>query len=101
MIARSRFPAILQSGLELVETNSATTTFWRSQSMRRISFGLFTSSVLGVFLISLCATGAFAQGTTTGTIHGSVKDQNGAVVAGASVTAKNEATGAERKATSG
>jgi hypothetical protein len=69
--------------------------------MRRFSFGLFTSSVLAVFLISLCATGAFAQGTTTGTIHGSVKDQNGAVVAGASVTARNEATGAERKATSG
>jgi hypothetical protein len=27
MIAQVGFPAILQSGLELVETNSATTTF--------------------------------------------------------------------------
>jgi hypothetical protein len=69
--------------------------------MRRFSFGLVASSVLGVFLISLCATGAFAQGTTTGTIHGAVKDQNGAVVAGANVTVRNEATGGERKATSG
>ena len=69
--------------------------------MRRFSFGLLASSILGVFLISLCATGAYAQGTTTGTINGSVKDQNGAVVAGANVTAKNEATGVERKATSG
>jgi Carboxypeptidase regulatory-like domain/TonB dependent receptor len=69
--------------------------------MRRISFGLLASSVLGVFLISLCASGVFAQGTTTGTINGSVKDQNGAVVAGANVTVKNEATGVERKATSG
>src|SRR5205085_2690497 len=74
---------------------------WRSQPMRRISFGLFTSSVLGVFLISLCATGAFGQGTTTGTLNGAVKDQNGAVVAGANVTVRNEATGTERKATSG
>ena len=69
--------------------------------MRRFSFGLLASSVLGVFLISLCATGAFAQGTTTGTIHGAVKDQNGAVVAGANVTVRNEATGVEHKATSG
>jgi Carboxypeptidase regulatory-like domain/TonB dependent receptor len=69
--------------------------------MRRFRFGLFTSSVLGVFLISLCAAGVFAQGTTSGTINGSVKDQNGAVVAGASITIKNEATGTERKVTSG
>ena len=69
--------------------------------MRRISFGLFTSTILGVFLISLCATGVYAQGTTTGTINGAVKDQNGAVVAGANITVKNEATGVERKATSG
>jgi hypothetical protein len=57
--------------------------------------------ILGVFLISLCATGVYAQGTTTGTINGAVKDQNGAVVAGANITVKNEATGVERKATSG
>ena len=69
--------------------------------MRRISFGLFASMILGVFLISLCATGVYAQGTTTGTINGAVKDQNGAVVAGANITVKNEATGVERKATSG
>src|ERR1043166_783446 len=101
MIAPSCFPAILQSGLELVETNFSNHHLWRSQPMRRFSFGLLASSVLGVFLISLCATGAFGQGTTTGTINGSVKDQNGAVVPGASVTVKNETTGAERKATSG
>ena len=42
---------------------------------------------------------AFAQGDT-GSLSGVVKDQNGAIVAGATVTAKNERTGDERTATS-
>jgi len=40
---------------------------------------------------------ANAQSQTTGSIAGVVKDPAGAVVAGAEVTAKNNATGEERK----
>src|SRR5882757_5140791 len=46
-------------------------------------FGQFTSS-------------AFAQNQTTGSIAGSVKDQNGALLAGADVKVSNKATGEKR-----
>ncbi|MEO6723799.1 MAG: carboxypeptidase regulatory-like domain-containing protein [Blastocatellia bacterium] len=55
---------------------------------------LITSAI---FLMA-CALSVFAQ-TTTAPISGSVTDQNGAVISGAVVLAKNEATGAESKAT--
>jgi hypothetical protein len=46
-----------------------------------------------VFLLTLAMVSpVFAQGTTDGTIAGTVQDQQGAVLAGAKVTAKNNAT---------
>ena len=42
-----------------------------------------------LILFSIWSTGAFAQDATTGTIQGTVSDEQGAVVAGATVEAKN------------
>ncbi len=52
-------------------------------------------------LVPLLAIGAMAQSqSTTGTIQGTVVDQNGAVVAGAAITVRNLDTGFERSVTS-
>src|SRR4029078_2454596 len=51
-----------------------------------------------ILLILLLTTLASAQ-TFRGTILGTVSDPNGAVVAGAKVTAKNTSTGLERSTT--
>lgn len=52
---------------------------------------------LAVLSVLLMATQIVVFGqTTTGSLFGSVSDPNGAVVAGANVTVKNNATGAER-----
>lgn len=65
--------------------------------MRRISFRFFGSSLLALCVISLLAGVANGQ-VTTGTINGSVQDQQDAVVVGATVTIRNKATGHERSA---
>src|SRR5215471_7101841 len=55
--------------------------------------------LLVLFLILVCclpATLAFAQSASTATITGQVSDQQGAVIAGAKVTATNTATGVPR-----
>src|SRR3989442_5724106 len=52
-----------------------------------------------VTLLLFC-TAALAQTPTTGRIAGTVKDANGAVIAGAQVTVVNKATRAERSVTS-
>ena len=49
----------------------------------------------GTCLAILVAAGAWAQ-EPVGTISGTVHDQSGAVVPGASVTVRNKATGIER-----
>lgn len=56
----------------------------------------------GVFLmLAVCGINIFAQSqTTTGTLQGTVADQNGAVVSGATVTIRNIGTGFERTTTS-
>src|SRR5437762_13769100 len=54
--------------------------------------------IVGVTLLA-CAASARAQ-TTTGTVRGYVKDQNGAAVSGAEIQARNTETGANRAATS-
>jgi hypothetical protein len=57
-----------------------------------------TTLMLACLAIMLTGSHASAQ-TDTGRIAGVVRDPNGAVVAGATVTAKNERTGEERAAT--
>ena len=47
-------------------------------------------------LFGLLTSPALAQNQTTGSIAGSVKDQNGALLAGADVTVSNKATGEKR-----
>jgi carboxypeptidase family protein/peptidase M1-like protein len=65
--------------------------------MRRHSF--ITVSLLFAFsLISLNIVSSQTQSGQFGMITGTVKDPNGAVVAGAQVTVRNEATGATREA---
>ena len=59
-----------------------------------------TARLLIVFaslLASTISVSVRAQGPTTGRIAGTVKDQNGAVIAGAEVTVVNKATGDERR----
>ena len=58
--------------------------------------GSTSYSLILSLLISLCAVSAFAQ-VPTGTIRGIVADSSKAVVPNATVTARNKATGAERK----
>src|SRR5882762_7006053 len=56
-----------------------------------------------VFLVGVAAlafTGSARAQTTTGTIRGYVKDQNGTPIAGADIQARNTATGVLRAATS-
>jgi hypothetical protein len=55
---------------------------------------VFVLAIIAVFSLS-----AFGQ-QTTGSLHGTINDPNGAVVAGATVTLTNTATGAERSAVS-
>jgi hypothetical protein len=61
--------------------------------MRRV-FGLFV-------LMLLCSAPAFAQGEQTGTIRGTVKDQQGLALPGATVTATSPALQGERTVVSG
>src|SRR5467141_1261605 len=65
------------------------------------SFGrYFFALLLAVFLAGIQSPAAFSQ-IEAGTISGTVRDSSGAVVAGASVTAKNVATSAERTVQAG
>ena len=61
--------------------------------------GAVKSISLAALLMCLLALTAFGQ-QTTGSLGGIVSDPSGAVVAGATVTAVNTATGAERSAVS-
>ncbi len=60
-----------------------------------------TSVLTALVLLASAPIAAFAQATSTGTITGVVKDQSGAVVAGATVKATNVATGVTRTTTTG
>src|SRR6267154_335418 len=61
---------------------------------------LFFGTLLAIMLLGFESKPVYGQ-VEAGTVSGTVKDSTGAVVAGASVTAKNLATGAERSAQSG
>src|SRR5215831_15157374 len=54
---------------------------------------------VSIALSALCAASALAQSTTTGAINGTVTNPNKEVVAGATVTAKNNGTNKEASAT--
>ncbi|HVQ55143.1 MAG TPA: carboxypeptidase-like regulatory domain-containing protein, partial [Pyrinomonadaceae bacterium] len=58
----------------------------------------FTFFLVAALVMFICQVAVQAQ--TTGSISGVVVDQNGAIVAGATVTVKNAETGDERKGTS-
>src|SRR6185436_18118202 len=58
----------------------------------------FTFFLVAALVMFICQVAVQAQ--TTGSISGVVVDQNGAIVAGATVTVKNTGTGDERKTTS-
>ncbi len=60
---------------------------------------LFFGTLLAIMLLGFESKPVYGQ-VEAGTVSGTVKDSTGAVVAGASVTAKNLATGAERSAQS-
>src|SRR5439155_12006787 len=57
------------------------------------------SLLLPFIFLLLLSLSALAQTQTRGRIAGTVKDQSGAVIAGAEVTVLSRATGDERKAT--
>ena len=55
---------------------------------------------MGVLLLSLGGTKAFAQATASATIQGTITDKSGAVVAGAEIVAKNKGTDITRTTSS-
>ncbi len=59
----------------------------------------FIQFVLAVLVVVVLTSSTANGQTDTGRIAGTVKDQNGAMVAGATVTARNDRTGDERTAT--
>jgi outer membrane receptor protein involved in Fe transport len=61
---------------------------------------LFGGMLLVITMLAFESKPAYGQ-VEAGTVSGTVKDSTGAVVAGATVTAKNQATGAERTVQSG
>jgi len=66
------------------------------QTLRICVFGFVALLVLG-----LMPSRAFAQGSVTATLSGTVSDSTGAVVAGASISAKNNSTSSITTAVSG
>jgi hypothetical protein len=86
----------LKSGREFKLNNF---TYLEEPTMRRIKFGFIGSGFAAILVIGLLAGVAFAQDSTSGTINGSVVDQQDAVVAGATVTIRNKETGEEKTAT--
>src|ERR1700722_14235031 len=55
---------------------------------------LLSSMILAV--LTLCAIPSYAQGTTSGTITGTVVDPTGVAIPGASITVTDLSTGAKR-----
>jgi hypothetical protein len=66
---------------------------------RKRSLKGFLLTPCAIVVLLLLAIGALAQ-TDSGKISGTVKDQNGAIVPGATITVTNDRTGEERSATS-
>ncbi len=62
-------------------------------------FKFLRFSITSLVLVAMCALSAMAQSTVTGAISGTVTNPNKEVVAGATVTAKNNGTNKEATAT--
>src|SRR5262245_40369483 len=67
----------------------------RSSPIKKRLASLITATLFLTALVFVFKSSAMAQ-ATTGDLKGTVVDPNGNVVAGAAVTAKNEATGLEK-----
>src|SRR5215216_1648329 len=67
-----------------------------SQGQRR----LFATLIISIFVFSLTALSAVAQSTGSATLRGTIKDPQGAIIRGATVTLTNQRTKDERHATS-
>ncbi len=67
-----------------------------SLGMRR----LYATLIVSIFLFSLTALSAVAQSTGSATLRGTIKDPQGAIIRGATVTLVNERTKEERSAKS-
>ncbi len=65
----------------------------------RLVKGFFRYTIAALAALLFASIAAFGQ-SDTGSLSGTVRDQNGAVVPGAAVTAKNQSTGDERATTS-
>ncbi len=65
----------------------------------RLVKGFFRYTIAAVAALLFASIAAFGQ-SDTGGLSGTVRDQNGAVVPGAAVTARNQSTGDERATTS-
>jgi len=65
----------------------------------RLLKGFFRYTIAALAALLFASIAAFGQ-SDTGSLSGTVRDQNGAVVPGAAVTAKNQSTGDERATTS-
>jgi hypothetical protein len=74
--------------------------FW--QFVPSLKFRLPASDLLALAftMIGLCSTSSAAQQAATTSLTGTIKDPNGAVIAGAKVTAKHKATNTSRETTS-
>src|SRR5436853_5313535 len=76
----------------------------RSQQMRSFCFSdwkpMNVRRAATLITVLFLSSSAFAQTQTNGRITGTVKDQNGALIAGAEVITTSKATGEERKVTS-
>jgi hypothetical protein len=70
----------------------------RNNSLEEPPIKRFSFIALAVCLFALTAYG---QQATTGSINGAVNDPNGAIVPGAAIILKNDATGVEQKTVSG
>src|SRR5258706_9102082 len=64
-----------------------------------VMFKFLRFSITSLVLVAMCALSAMAQSTVTGAINGTVTNPNKELVAGATITAKNNGTNKEATAT--
>jgi hypothetical protein len=70
-----------------------------SGAKQKGNHGRFAPLKIAILLVLLAATNVFPQSISSGTVTGTVKDESGAVVAGASVLLRNPVTNYSQSAT--